>query len=71
MYYPGGVVKRHNRHHHGHGLLEPHHRRGTTWKRTGYYNAASGEVNGIVFMNHFGGKGSGVWDQYVDTLRLL
>jgi Putative TOS1-like glycosyl hydrolase (DUF2401) len=33
------------------------------WARDSYYNAASGEADNVVFLNHLGGTaGSGVWD---------
>ncbi|EME44273.1 hypothetical protein DOTSEDRAFT_71938 [Dothistroma septosporum NZE10] len=35
---------------------------GTGWTRQGYYNAESGTSSGIVFLNHEGGSGSGVFD---------
>ena len=36
---------------------------GSDWVRTSYYNAASGEADNIVFLNHMGGtNGSGSWD---------
>lgn len=34
-----------------------------SWVRTAYYNADSQTSNGLVFMNHRGGQGSGVFDQ--------
>lgn len=33
-----------------------------SWGRQGYYNSQQGSANGIVFLNHFGGTGSGVFD---------
>lgn len=33
-----------------------------SWGRIGYYEASSGTADGITFLNHFGGVGSGVWD---------
>ncbi|KAK4628834.1 PGA52-like protein [Fulvia fulva] len=35
---------------------------GTGWTRQGYYNAEAGTSDGIVFLNHEGGSGSGVFD---------
>ncbi|KAI9732419.1 MAG: target of Sbf [Cirrosporium novae-zelandiae] len=32
------------------------------WGRQAYYNAESGTASGLVFLNHFGGTESGVWD---------
>lgn len=32
------------------------------WGQTAYYNAESGAANGLVFLNHMGGQGSGVFD---------
>jgi Putative TOS1-like glycosyl hydrolase (DUF2401) len=35
----------------------------STWTRDSYYNAATGEQDNIVFLNHLGGtNGSGAWD---------
>ncbi len=34
------------------------------WTRTGYYDAASGSLSGLTFLNHQGGTaGSGTWNQ--------
>ena len=33
-----------------------------SWERNGYYNADAAEQDGIVFLNHNGGTGSGVFD---------
>ncbi|KAK7968141.1 target of Sbf [Exophiala xenobiotica] len=33
-----------------------------TWDRQAYYNAEAGSADGLVFLNHFGGGGSGVFD---------
>ena len=33
-----------------------------SWGRQAYYNAESGEADGLVFLNHNGGSGSGVFD---------
>lgn len=33
------------------------------YKRTGYYNAAAGTADGLVFLNQKGGQGSGVFDK--------
>ncbi|KAK5467509.1 target of Sbf [Exophiala xenobiotica] len=33
-----------------------------TWARQAYYNAEAGSADGLVFLNHFGGGGSGVFD---------
>ncbi|KAK6379761.1 target of Sbf [Exophiala oligosperma] len=33
-----------------------------TWTRQAYYDAESGTASGLVFLNHFGGTGSGVFD---------
>ena len=36
---------------------------GSAWTRDSYYNAATGEQDNIVFLNHLGGtNGSGEWD---------
>ena len=36
---------------------------GSTWTRDSYYNAATGEQDNILFLNHLGGtNGSGAWD---------
>jgi len=36
---------------------------GSDWVRSSYYNAATGEADNIVFLNHMGGtNGSGSWD---------
>ncbi|KAF2857311.1 hypothetical protein K470DRAFT_273393 [Piedraia hortae CBS 480.64] len=35
---------------------------GQAWTRGAYYNAASGTSEGLVFLNHFGGCGSGTFD---------
>lgn len=32
------------------------------WTRQAYYNAESGDADGLVFLNHNGGSGSGVFD---------
>jgi len=32
------------------------------WSRQAYYNASSGTADGLVFLNHYGGDGSGVFD---------
>jgi len=36
---------------------------GGSWVRKAYYDATSQTVEGLVFMNHRGGQGSGVWDK--------
>ena len=36
---------------------------GGSWVRKAYYDAASQTAEGLVFMNHRGGQGSGVWDK--------
>ncbi|KAI5283565.1 target of Sbf, partial [Ascosphaera aggregata] len=33
-----------------------------SWGRVAYYDASSGTADGLVFLNHQGGQGSGVWD---------
>ncbi len=33
-----------------------------TWARQAYYDAEAGSADGLVFLNHFGGGGSGVFD---------
>lgn len=33
------------------------------WGRQAYYNAEQGTANGLVFLNHHGGEGSGVFDE--------
>lgn len=33
-----------------------------SWTRKAYYNAESGSADGVVFLNHNGGSGSGVFD---------
>lgn len=33
-----------------------------SWSRQAYYNAATGDADGLVFLNHNGGSGSGVFD---------
>jgi len=33
-----------------------------SWGRQAYYNAESGDADGLVFLNHNGGSGSGVFD---------
>lgn len=33
-----------------------------SWTRQAYYDAASGTADGVVFLNHMGGDGSGVFD---------
>lgn len=33
-----------------------------TWARQAYYDASSGTADGLVFLNHMGGSGSGVFD---------
>lgn len=36
---------------------------GSNWVRSSYYNAATGEADNLVFLNHMGGtNGSGSWD---------
>ncbi|KAM0692892.1 hypothetical protein Q7P36_007449 [Cladosporium allicinum] len=35
---------------------------GGDWNRQAYYNAESGDADGLVFLNHNGGSGSGVFD---------
>ncbi|KAI5292050.1 target of Sbf [Ascosphaera acerosa] len=35
---------------------------GGPWTRLAYYDAASGSAEGLVFLNHHGGEGSGVFD---------
>ena len=32
------------------------------WGRKAYYNAETGEADGLVFLNHHGGEGSGTFD---------
>jgi hypothetical protein len=32
------------------------------WGRQGYYNAEKGIADGVTFLNHLGGDGSGVFD---------
>lgn len=36
---------------------------GGSWVRKAYYDSASQTAEGLVFMNHRGGQGSGVWDK--------
>ena len=61
--------KRHIRHHHNnhpHSITRPKRKQDSAgYKRTGYYDAARGIAQGIVFLNHKGGQGSGVFDKYV------
>ncbi|KAI5288318.1 target of Sbf, partial [Ascosphaera atra] len=33
-----------------------------SWTRQAYYDASSGSADGLVFLNHKGGDGSGTWD---------
>ncbi|KAI9894532.1 MAG: target of Sbf [Vezdaea aestivalis] len=35
---------------------------GGNWKRTGFYDAEKGTLDGLTFLNHNGGSGSGVFD---------
>lgn len=35
---------------------------GSCWNRSAYYDSASQSSQGLVFLNHFGGSGSGVFD---------
>jgi hypothetical protein len=35
---------------------------GSGWTRQAYYDSSSGTANGLVFLNHYGGSGSGVFD---------
>jgi len=76
VYYPSGSkqykratkrdmhLRRHSHLHHRHGnaVAPEQDQSGSTFKRTGYYDAASGVAQGLVFLNHMGGQGSGVWD---------
>ncbi|KAI9841081.1 MAG: target of Sbf [Thelocarpon superellum] len=34
----------------------------SSWTRAAYYDSASQTKDGLVFLNHLGGQGSGVWD---------
>lgn len=34
------------------------------WGRQAFYNAEKGLADGLVFLNHHGGEGSGVFDRY-------
>jgi hypothetical protein len=38
------------------------------WNRHAYYNANTQTADGLVFLNHNGGQGSGVFDEYVSSL---
>jgi Putative TOS1-like glycosyl hydrolase (DUF2401) len=38
------------------------------WGRHAYYNANTQTTDGLVFLNHNGGQGSGVFDEYVSSL---
>jgi hypothetical protein len=38
------------------------------WGRHAYYNANTQTADGLVFLNHNGGQGSGVFDEYVSSL---
>ena len=38
------------------------------WGRQAYYNANTQTADGLVFLNHNGGQGSGVFDEYVSSL---
>jgi hypothetical protein len=38
------------------------------WGRHAYYNANAQTADGLVFLNHNGGQGSGVFDEYVSSL---
>jgi hypothetical protein len=39
-----------------------------SWGRHAYYNANTQTADGLVFLNHNGGQGSGVFDEYVSSL---
>jgi hypothetical protein len=78
VYYPGSSpqakrkqkrtdhLKKHISRVHGHGHT---HKKavanGNGMARTAYYDSKAGKADGLVFMNHKGGQGSGVFDQYV------
>ncbi|TGZ81894.1 hypothetical protein EX30DRAFT_239090 [Ascodesmis nigricans] len=64
VYYPGGSPTKTKRHHHRHYARTTHgpHCKRSGYTRAAYYNADSGIAQGLVFMNHKGGDGSGVWD---------
>lgn len=55
----------HHHHHRHHGVRPTKNQRRSAFQRTGYYDAAKGIAQGIVFLNHNGGQGSGVWDTWV------
>lgn len=85
VYYPSGskqykrAAKRdmhfrrhsHHRHHrYGDAVAPEQDQSGSSYKRTGYYDAASGVAQGLVFLNHMGGQASGVWDTLVIGISL-
>lgn len=41
------------------------------WGRQAYYNADGQYAGGLVFLNHNGGQGSGVFDEYVPNISCL
>ncbi|KAI5844233.1 putative TOS1-like glycosyl hydrolase-domain-containing protein [Tricharina praecox] len=48
---------------HGHGHRKPHRKAASgNMVRTAYYDSKKGTADGLVFMNHKGGDGSGVFD---------
>jgi hypothetical protein len=67
---PEAEAHEHNHHilgRHKRGHVHHHERRDAAtavdWVRSSYYNAATGEADNIVFLNHMGGtNGSGAWD---------
>lgn len=44
---------------------------GGSWVRKAYYDAASQTAEGLVFMNHRGGQGSGVWDKCGSSISYM
>ncbi|KAF8242407.1 hypothetical protein K440DRAFT_607555 [Wilcoxina mikolae CBS 423.85] len=75
VYYPTGskytkraekrseFISKHHRHHHFSGddySTRKQQNGGLT--RTAYYDSKKGIAQGLVFLNHKGGQGSGVWD---------
>lgn len=75
VYYPKTNAKR-DIHQHLGRRRHTHHKKDCdedtynsgTWEQSAYYNADQQVANGLTFLNHHGGDGSGSFDLYVSLL---
>lgn len=63
VYYPKTNAKRDIHQHLGHRYHSHHKKKDCgTWEQSAYYNADQQVANGLTFLNHHGGAGSGSFD---------